>query len=135
MTRPHPLHTRRHFLFHEVHEFHEPRAVLHMNRFKLATTISSFALLGALAFATVPASADAAPAAPVSAAGYPTRYTESGVPEYGLVGQGIWQVAGIVNVGEPSVRIVYDQTVPGAHDRAMSAYYQMTSQLYQLQQP
>ena len=52
-----------------------------------------------------------------------------------MFGNGPWQVAGIVNLGEPSMRIVYDQSVPGARDRALAVYYQMTGELYSLGQP
>jgi hypothetical protein len=65
----------------------------------------------------------------------PTRYTDSGVPEYGVVGQGVWQEAAIVNMGDPSIRIIYDQTVPGAHDRAMSDYYQLAAAMSSDSQP
>jgi hypothetical protein len=48
----------------------------------------------------------------------PTRISDDGVPEYGRVGRGTWQEAGIANAGEPSIRIVYDETVPGAREYA-----------------
>jgi hypothetical protein len=66
---------------------------------------------------------------------YPTRYTDTGVPEYGLVGQGTWQVAGIVNAGEPSIRVVYDQTVPGAYQTAMQTVYQFQNSFNYVAQP
>jgi hypothetical protein len=53
----------------------------------------------------------------------PKRFTSGGVPEYGRVGGGSWQVAGIVNAGEPSIRMVYHETVPGAQALAMQTYY------------
>ena len=57
------------------------------------------------------------------------------MPEYGRVGSGSWQVAGLVNMGEPTMRIVYDQTVPGAQARAMSDVYQMQADYPYVQQP
>jgi hypothetical protein len=94
------------------------------------------AFVSLAALAAFPIAASAAPANPQATYyPYPTRYSESGVPEYGLVGQGVWQVAGIVNMGEPSMRIVYDDTVPGARERASGAYYQLSGQMYQLSQP
>jgi hypothetical protein len=74
----------------------------------------------------------------MSAGGYPqgpTRYTQSGVPEYAMVGQGVWQEAAVVNIGDPSIRIVYDQTVPGAHDQAMAYYNQLAAAMYSESQP
>jgi hypothetical protein len=105
---------------------------------RLATTaaaLASAAILAAVQLAPV-ANAAAAPGAiaPWTYA-YPTRYTPSGVPEYGLVGQGTWQVAGIVNAGEPSIRIVYDQTVPGAYQLAMQTVYQFQNSFNYLPQP
>jgi hypothetical protein len=32
----------------------------------------------------------------------------------------IWQVAGLVNFGKPTVRAVYDETVPGANTSAVN---------------
>ena len=107
-----------------------------MKPLNIARIAAMFATLTAAALvAAHPNSASAASAVSGSAVYPPTRYTPGGVPEYGLVGQGTWQVAGIVNLGEPSLRIVYDETVPGARDRALSCYYQLTGTLYELPQP
>ena len=64
-----------------------------------------------------------------------TSYSSDGTPQFGYVGQGQWQVAGLVNMGEPTIRIVYDQTVPGAYAAAMSDVYQLESVYPTLQQP
>ena len=50
-----------------------------------------------------------------------THWTADGTPEYGLWGSNVdWQVAGIVNIGEPSIRVVYDTSVPGSYQQAMT---------------
>jgi hypothetical protein len=107
-----------------------------MSRFLIVRIAGVAAAVIAATFAAT-SSVAAAPAPNSASPSYygPTSYSPAGVPQYGLVGQGVWQVAGIVNAGEPSIRIVYDQTVPGARDRAMSYYYQFTSTLYQFSQP
>ncbi|MBV9359362.1 MAG: hypothetical protein JO023_27950 [Chloroflexi bacterium] len=72
--------------------------------------------------------------APVSAVpnyGAPTRFSPGGVPEYGMVGGEVWQVAGLVNFGEPTVRVVYDQTVPGAQAAADQLVTAMQAQMRQ----
>ena len=76
-------------------------------------------------------------AAPVSSAGVPfTRYSpDSDVPEYGLVGTGDWQVAGMVNLGEPTMRVVYDASVPGARNLAMSVVNTDAAEYSYLPQP
>jgi len=101
----------------------------------VSTVLASAAVLAVVQLAPV-ANAAAAPGAiaPWTYV-YATRYTESGVPEYGLVGQGSWQVAGIVNAGEPSIRVVYDQTVTGAYQLAMQTVYQFQNSFYYLAQP
>ncbi len=63
--------------------------------------------------------------------GVPTRISAGGVPEYGMVGSEIWQVAGLVNFGEPTVRVVYDQTVPGAQATANQLVVSMQAQMRQ----
>jgi hypothetical protein len=68
----------------------------------------------------------------VSKYGAPTRYSAGGVPEYGMVGGEIWQVAGLVNFGEPTVRVVYDETVPGAKAAADQLVASMQAQMRQL---
>jgi hypothetical protein len=66
----------------------------------------------------------------------PSHWTDGGVPEYGAWGTNVdWQVAGIVNIGEPSIRIVYDTSVPGSYSRAMQAVRSWQSNYSNLQQP
>ena len=105
---------------------------------RFATLSAGLAAAAILAAVQLAPAANAAPApgaiAPWTYA-YPTRYTPTGVPEYGLVGQGTWQVAGIVNAGEPSIRVVYDQTVPGAYQLAMQTVYQFQNSFNYLAQP
>ena len=76
--------------------------------------------LAALSLVSVAITSPGLAAAESAPSGYtvPTRMTDDGVAEYGLVGQGQWQVAGLINFGEPTVRVVYDQTVPGAQSQA-----------------
>jgi hypothetical protein len=89
-----------------------------------------------VALVALPLGVDAASAASSSPALLPlTSYSSDGTPQFGRVGQGIWQVAGLVNMGEPTMRIVYDQTVPGAYATAMSDVYQMEAASPTLQQP
>jgi hypothetical protein len=38
-------------------------------------------------------------------------------------------------MGDPSIRIVYDQTVPGVHDQAMTYYYQLAASMSSEIQP
>lgn len=105
---------------------------------RLATSAAALAASAAIVFTQLAPAASAAPAPGAVAPwtyNYPTRFTESGVPEYGRVGQGTWQVAGIVNAGEPSIRVVYDQTVPGAYQTAMSTVYSFQSSFSYLPQP
>ncbi len=61
----------------------------------------------------------------------PTRYSAGGVPEYGTVGSEVWQVAGLVNFGEPTVRVVYDETVPGAKAAAAQFVTAMQAEMRQ----
>ncbi|HEY1295754.1 MAG TPA: hypothetical protein VGJ60_21980 [Chloroflexota bacterium] len=105
---------------------------------RIAATAAALAASATLLFIqlTPVTHAEAAPGAMAPwTYSYPTRYTESGVPEYGRVGQGSWQVAGIVNAGEPSIRVVYDQTVPGAYQTAMATMYGFQSSFSNLPQP
>jgi hypothetical protein len=64
--------------------------------------------------------------------GAPTRYSAGGVPEYDMVGSEIWQVAGLVNFGEPTVRMVYVEPVPGRASHRRSARHGHASQRRQL---
>ena len=105
---------------------------------RFAATAAALAASATVLFAQLAPVASAAPAPGAMAPwtySYPTRYTDSGVPEYGRIGQGVWQVAGIVNAGEPSIRVVYDQTVPGAYQTAMSTVYSFQSSFANLPQP
>jgi len=82
------------------------------------------------------ANAESAPGAiSPSLYAYPTHYDPEGVPEYGLFGHGQWQVAGVVNAGEPSLRVVYDQTVPGAYQSAIQTVYAMQADFPGVPQP
>jgi hypothetical protein len=63
--------------------------------------------------------------------GAPTRYSAGGVPEYGLVGGEIWHVAGLVNFGEPTVGVVYDETMPGANTSAGQLVAALQAQMRQ----
>jgi hypothetical protein len=81
----------------------------------LATTA---AVLAALALAR-PTLALAAPA-------YPPAVVPAG---------GIWQIAGLVNVGEPTIRVVYDQNYPGAYDRAIATVAYLQGRYSYLPQP
>jgi hypothetical protein len=49
--------------------------------------------------------------------------------------QHIWQVAGMVNLGEPTLRVVYDTSVPGSRDRALSAVSYLQGRYSSLPQP
>jgi hypothetical protein len=64
-----------------------------------------------------------------------TRYSQDGVPEYGAVGYGSWQEAGMVNLGEPTMRVVYDSSVPGAYALAQSIVAIDQAQYNYLPQP
>jgi hypothetical protein len=66
---------------------------------------------------------------------YPTRYSPSGVPEYGRVGGENYAVAGIINAGEPSIRVVYDDAIPGAHESAMSTLVALQASFAGFPQP
>ena len=67
---------------------------------------------------------------------YPSHVTADGTPEYGLWGNNVsWQVAGIVNIGEPSIRIVYDTSVPGAYMKALAMVNTWQSNYLYLPQP
>jgi hypothetical protein len=103
---------------------------------RIAATAAAIVAVATFAFHGV-TNAEGAPKG-MSAGSYPqgpTRYTASGVPEYGMVGQGVWQEAAVVNLGDPSIRIVYDQTIPGAHDQAMAYYNQLAAAIYAQSQP
>lgn len=105
-----------------------------MRVIRLVAAVAAAASIAAVM--ALPITASAAPANPTPIySSYPTRISESGVPEYGRVGQGVWQVAGLVNMGEPTMRIVYDQTVPGAQASAMSDVYQLQSSFSTVPQP
>jgi hypothetical protein len=66
----------------------------------------------------------------------PTHCTDGGVPEYGAWGTNVdWQVAGIVNIGEPSIRVVYDTSVPGSYQQALATVRAWQSNYSNLQQP
>jgi hypothetical protein len=107
-----------------------------MKLLRICTTSAALVAAATIVFHGV-TNAEGAPRG-MSAGSYPqgpTRYTDSGVPEYGMVGQGVWQEAAVVNMGDPSIRIVYDQTVPGAHDQAMTYYYQLAAAMSSASQP
>jgi hypothetical protein len=65
----------------------------------------------------------------------PSHYASNGTPEYGQYGSGNWQVAGLVNIGEPTLRIVYDQSVPGAYQAATAIVSEFRAKFPNLQQP
>jgi hypothetical protein len=46
-----------------------------------------------------------------------------------------WQVAGLVNVGEPTLRIVYDTSYPGASGRAHAIVAYLQAKFSDLSQP
>jgi hypothetical protein len=75
------------------------------------------------------------PAAFPSYPNYPTRYSPAGVPEYGRVGGEQYTVAGIVNAGEPSIRVVYDETIPGTQQIAMTTLAAIQSHYAMYPQP
>jgi hypothetical protein len=83
------------------------------------------------------ANAAAAPGAinPASYGSSPGHYASNGTPEYGQYGSGNWQVAGLVNIGEPTLRIVYDQSVPGAYQAAMATVSEFQADFPTLPQP
>jgi hypothetical protein len=66
----------------------------------------------------------------------PIHYAPDGTPEYGVWGTDVdWQVAGIVNIGEPSIRVVYDTSVPGSYQQALATVRAWQSNYSDLQQP
>jgi hypothetical protein len=100
-----------------------------------AAAVLSLAALVVLPLGSVANAASAPGAINPAIYAYPTHYTSDGTPEYGLYGAGTWQVAGIVNAGEPSFRVVYDQSVPGAYQSAMATVYQFQAAFPTLPQP
>jgi hypothetical protein len=48
---------------------------------------------------------------------------------------GGWQVAGLVNIGEPTLRVVYDTNVPGSRVRALEIVSTMRSEFWYMSQP
>jgi hypothetical protein len=102
---------------------------MHFHPGRPLTFVAFAAPAAAALLLAIPAVTSAAPLYPSAAP------AASSVPRYGQVGQGVWQVASIVNVGEPSLRIVYDQTLPGAYQSAMAAVYGVQSAFPTLSQP
>ena len=87
--------------------------------------------------AATPAAKVAPATGPINPGRYtsPNHYASNGTPEYGVYGSGDWQVAGIVNAGEPSFRIVYDKSVPTAYQTAMATVSELQADFPSLQQP
>jgi hypothetical protein len=100
-----------------------------------AAAVLSLAALVVLPLGSVANAASAPGAINPAIYAYPTHYTTDGTPEYGTYGSGNWQVAGLVNIGEPTLRVVYDASVPGAYQQAMATVYEFQAQAPSLPQP
>ena len=46
-----------------------------------------------------------------------------------------WQVAGLVNIGEPTLRIVYDTSIYGSRARALQLVHSFQNEFWYLEQP
>src|SRR5689334_7332767 len=104
----------------------------------MGLALVSLALFAASHLGTVANAEAASPTAnPIGATSLSsTHWTPDGTPEYGLWGNNVdWQVAGIVNIGEPSIRVVYDTSVPGSYQQAMATVRTWQSNYSNLQQP
>jgi hypothetical protein len=105
---------------------------MNFKRFIPAAALASVAILAA-PFVANAAPATGATSAAVGLSGgstypYPNHISESGVPEFGPWGTGDWHEAGLINWGEPTVRVVYDASVPGSYATAMGYINRWTAQ-------